>query len=88
MGVVSKNLNVSVEDLKSRRKTENISHARHTSIFLIKQLTDLTLKEIGNIFGRDHSTVLSSVNKIEDDIKTKNRVKNEINKLIKEIKGT
>ena len=88
LGVVSKNLSVSVEDLKSRRKTENISYARHTSIFLIKQLTDLTLKEIGNIFGRDHSTVLSSINKIEDDIKTKNRVKNEINKLIKEIKGT
>ena len=84
---VSKSYGVSIEDLKSKKKTENIANARHTSIFIIRKMTNLSLKEIGAVFGRDHSTVLSSLNKVETNIKTKNKAGAEIKKLIKEIKG-
>ena len=44
-------------------------------------MTNLSLKEIGNIFGRDHATVLSSIGKIDTSVKTKNRSASEIKKI-------
>ena len=84
---VSKKYGVSVDDIKSKKKTDNIANARHVSVYLIRKLTDLSLKDIGKIFGRDHSTIISSVNKIELNIRTVKNYENEINTLIKEIKG-
>ena len=84
---VSKKYGVSVEDIKSKKKTDSIAGARHVSIYIIRKLTDLSLKEIGKIIGRDHSTVISSINKIELNIRTIKNYEGEINMLIKEIKG-
>jgi len=87
LSAVSKKHGVSVEDIKSKRKTDNIANARHMCIYIIKQLTDLPLKDIGEIFKRDHSTVHFSISKMETYIKTKNNYEKELNELIKEIKG-
>ena len=73
--------------MKSKKRTDTVANARHVAIYLVKQLTDLTLKEIGAIFGRDYSTVISSVDKVDKNIKTVNNYETEINRLIKEIKG-
>ena len=73
--------------MKSKKRTDNVTNARHVAIYLIKQLTELTLKEIGAIFGRDHSTGVFSIDKGEKSIKTVNNYEAEINRLIKEIKG-
>lgn len=78
----------SVENIKSKKKTGNIATARHVAIYIIKQLTELTLKEIGGIFERDHSTVISSIEKIENNIKTVNNFESEIARLIRDIKNT
>ena len=63
---VSKKYGVSVEDLKSKKRTDSIAKARHIAIYLIKELLEeISLKEVGRIFGdRDHTTVLSSINKV------------------------
>jgi chromosomal replication initiator protein len=87
LSVVTKHYGISIEDIKSKKRTENISNARHTAIYIIRNITGLSLKEIGNVFGRDHATVLSSISKVDTNIKTKNRSASEIKKLIKEIKG-
>ena len=84
---VSKKYGVSIEDIKSKKKTDSIAGARHISIYIIRKLTDLSLKEIGKIFGRDHSTIISSINKIELNIRTVKNYEGEINMLIKEIRG-
>ena len=84
---VSKSYGVPVDQMKSKKRTDTVTNARHVAIYLIKQLTELTLKEIGAIFGRDHSTVISSVEKVENNIKTINNYEMEINRLLKEIKG-
>jgi chromosomal replication initiator protein len=53
-------------DLLSQRRTKNLAFPRHVAMFLAKELTQLTLTEIGNFFGgRDHSTVLHAINKIK-----------------------
>ena len=84
---VSKKHGVSVEDIKSKKKTDSIATARHISVYIIRNLTDLSLKEIGKVFGRDHSTIISSINKVELNIRTVKNFENELNLLIKEIKG-
>ena len=87
LGAVSRAYGVPEDQMKSKKKTDNIANARHVAIYLIKQNTELTLKEIGAIFGRDHSTVISSIDKVEKNIKTINNYETEVNRLIKEIKG-
>jgi len=84
---VSKKHGISVEDIKSKKKTDSIATARHISIYIIRKLTDLSLKEIGKVFGRDHSTIISSINKVELNIRTVKNFEGELNLLIKEIKG-
>ena len=84
---VIKSYGVPVDQMKSKKRTDTVTNARHVAIYLIKQLTELTLKEIGAIFGRDHSTVISSVEKVENNIKTINNYESEINRLLKEVKG-
>ena len=84
---ISKKYGVSVEDIKSKKKTDSIANARHISVYIIRKLTDLSLKEIGKILGRDHSTIISSVNKVELNMRTIKNYENDINLLIKEIKG-
>ena len=84
---VSKHYGVDVESLKSKKKTDTIAKARHVAIYLIRNLTSLTLKEIGGIFDRNHATVMSSIDYVELNIKTVNGYEREIKRLKKEIKG-
>ena len=56
-------------DLKSRRRTRTVSAPRQVAMFLARRLTDLPLQEIGARFGgRDHTTVLFSVQKTEERV--------------------
>ena len=87
LSAVSRAYGVPADQMKSKKRTDTVTNARHVAIYLIKQLTELTLKEIGAIFGRDHSTVVFSIDKVEKSIKTVNNYEAEINRLIKEIKG-
>ena len=84
---VSKAYGVTVEDLKSKKKTGSIANARHIAIYVIKKLTDLTLKEIGAIFGRNHSTVLASIDAAETNIRTVNGCDQQVKQIIREVNG-
>ena len=84
---VSKHYGISIADLKSKRKTEDIANARHVAAYLIKEITPLTLKEIGAVFDRDYSTIISSINKVDLNKKTINGYEEEIDKLLKQIKS-
>ncbi|MEZ4647217.1 MAG: chromosomal replication initiator protein DnaA [Candidatus Eisenbacteria bacterium] len=53
------------ESLRGKRRTNTVAHARQVAVYLTKELTDLTVVEIGRRFGnRDHSTVLHAVKKV------------------------
>ena len=60
--------NVTPEEIIGKGKTRNVANARQMSIFLIRKLTGLTLEQIGDVIGRDHSTVLHSIRKVEENI--------------------
>ena len=84
--IVSKFYDISVDNMKSKKKTAPIANARHVAIYLIKEHTNLSYQEVGSIFLRDHSTAISSHNKIYTNVKTMRKTAEEIKKLNKEIK--
>ena len=54
------------EDLKGANRSRNTAIARQISMYLMRQLTNLSLNDIGKELGRNHTTTLSSIRKIED----------------------
>ena len=76
---VSKFYNITVEDLKGKKKSNKIAYPRQIAMYLSRMMTDESLPRIGLEFGgRDHSTVIHSINKINDELKTNDTLKNEI----------
>lgn len=87
ISVVGSRFGVSEEDLKSKKRNEPIASVRHRAIYLIHKLTDKNYVEIGKIFKRDRTTIMSSVRTVEDERKINSTYEYEINELIKELKG-
>jgi len=56
--------------LRGQGRSKDISLARQIAMYQIRRMTNLSLKEIGHEFNRDHSTVLSALNRIEGLDKT------------------
>jgi len=69
---VAEFFNLSVSELKSKRRSRSISRPRQIAMYLVRSLTDHSLPEIGEYFGgRDHSTVLHGFNKISREVENK-----------------
>ena len=65
----AKYFSLTSDDLKGQNRARNIVNARQTAMYIIRKLTNLSLVDIGDSFnGRDHSTVLSSIRKVEESI--------------------
>ena len=79
--------NVPKEHLTSTRRNKEISSARHITVYLIRELTEMSFPNIGKIFGRDHSTIMTSYNSVDTRIKTDSAFASEISDLKKEITG-
>lgn len=62
---------ITTADIKGQRRSKNVAKARQVSMYLIRSLTNLSLVDIGSQYeGRNHSTVLNSIRKIEELLKT------------------
>jgi chromosomal replication initiator protein len=60
---------VSVDGLMSKKRTKELTVPRQVAMYLIRELLDLSLVEIGNLFGgRDHSTVIHALNRVEEEV--------------------
>lgn len=67
---VCRRFEYSLADLRSSKRNKDLVHARHVAMYLIKKMTDSSLREIGVFFERkDHTTVLSALEKVERQIK-------------------
>jgi chromosomal replication initiator protein len=66
---VGQEFGVSIEGLKSKKRTKTLTEPRQVAMFLCRRLTDLPLVEIGQAFGgRDHTTVIHACDKVESDM--------------------
>ena len=84
--IVSEYFGISIEDLKSKKRSANLTVPRQIAMYLCRILTEESFPKIGIDFGgKDHSTVMHSVEKIEKELKTNKELENIIEKLKKEI---
>ncbi len=84
--MVSEYFQISVEDIRSKKRSSNISFPRQIAMYLCRTLTNESFPKIGTEFGgKDHSTVMHSVEKIENEIKVNKDLANIIEKLKKDI---
>lgn len=84
--VVAEYFQISVEDLKSKKRSSNISFPRQIAMYLCRKLTDESYPKIGVEFGgKDHTTVMHSFEKIDREIKINKDLEKTIDKLKKEI---
>ena len=81
---ISKRYNISVEDIKGKKRTTEIALARHIAVFVIRSATTLSLKNIAKIFGRDHTTLLSSIDVVKSKMTEDSAFEYEINSIINE----
>ncbi len=73
---------LTVEVLKGKRRSANIAYPRMVAMYLSRMLTDESFPRIGLEFGgRDHSTVIHAVDKIEKDLKNNSQLKEIINEI-------
>ena len=78
---------IKISDLKSSTRTKAIVVPRQIAMYLCRQLTNLSLMEIADAFGRqDHTTILHANNRIEESIRTDAELYQTINFLIEDIK--
>jgi chromosomal replication initiator protein len=69
--VVAEYFSLTPTDLRSKKKSRNIVHPRHLAMFIIRDLTELSTTDIGQLFGgRDHTTVINAIDKTEKRILT------------------
>ena len=66
---VSRFYSIDESILRGTLKNKGTAEARQVAMYLIRQLTNLSLPEIGREFGRDHSTVIHSIRKVEMSLK-------------------
>ena len=85
--VIAENYNISVSDLKSKKKDKKFALPRQIAMYIAKELTESSYTEIGTQFGgKDHTTVMHAYHKIEDQIKIDSSLEEKIDVFIREIK--
>lgn len=75
---------IRVSDLKSKRRNRQVARPRQIAMALAKELTSLSLPDIGDAFGgRDHTTVIHACKKVVELCKTDSRIQDEFSQLMK-----
>ncbi|MGM0369443.1 MAG: chromosomal replication initiator protein DnaA [Bacillota bacterium] len=84
--IVADYYEITVDRMKSKRRTQAIAFPRQIAMYLSRELTDLSLPQIGKRFGgRDHSTVIHSYDKIKNKINDETQFKETIEALLEKI---
>ena len=76
---------VKKEELISTKRSKEVAFARHITIFLIREVTEMSLPNIAKIFNRDHTTIMSSIENIERRLISDSMLDFEIKEIIKEV---
>lgn len=85
---VYKRFNIPKEELVGKKRNKEIVRARHIAIYLIREITEISLPNIGKQFSRDHATVMSSIDVVKKRIISDPLYAADIENLKKDILGT
>ena len=84
--IIANNYNISLEDIKGKRKSNDITIPRQIAMYICRIYLKESLPKIGAEFGgKDHTTVMHAVNKIKKEVETNDELNIEINKVISQL---
>jgi chromosomal replication initiator protein len=85
---VARAWNTTVDGLTSKKRTKEFTVPRQVAMYMMREMLDLPLTEIGRLFGgRDHSTVIYSVGKVEEDMHADDEFRARVESLRSELNG-
>lgn len=86
--VVADNYQISISDIKGKKRDKKFVTPRHIAMYISRTLTEISFTELGNEFGgRDHTTVMNACENVEEQIKVDSSFESKIQLLIREIKA-
>ncbi len=81
VSIVAHYYKVSTNDIFGKTRKQEVVLARHISMWLVRSINKYSYKQIGRIFGRDHSTTITAITKIDTAMKINSAVKLAIKKI-------
>jgi len=83
---VARTMNITPEDIRSNKQSAPISRARQMAAYVVRNITNLPMKSIGEEFGgRDHTTIVYAIQKVEKQMEKDAAFRNMVNDIIKNI---
>ena len=88
IGEVGRTYNVTPAEIRGMRRTANISSARQTAIYVVREITGMSMEDIGKEFGgRDHSTIVYSLKSMENNLNNDRHLKETVEDIIKNVRS-
>ena len=81
MKIVANYFKIKPSDLLSKSNARKVTFPRHIVMYLVRQKTDLSTTKIGEIFGKDHSTVIHAIKRLESDLEHDLELRTTVNNL-------
>ncbi len=79
--IVALHFQLNVRDLTGKKRTGRINHARQLAMFLVREMTELSLPQMGEVFGRSHTTVLHGCNKVAEEVEVDSSLRTTLEQL-------
>ena len=84
--IICEKYSISIEDIKSDKRNSEIAYPRQIAMYIARNYIKESLPKIGSEFGgKDHTTVMYSVNKIEKEIKSNSSLQEEVDKIVEKL---
>jgi chromosomal replication initiator protein len=81
--MVAQYFNVDVKEMQGRSRSQDIVLPRQIAMYIIREQTDTSLVEIGQkLGGRDHTTVMHAIDKIEREYEANNQIRQQVNAIV------
>ena len=85
---VARHFGLTGADIRSSKRNSNISNARQIAVYAVREITDLSMNNIGDEFGgRDHSTIVYALKQIEKNMNKDPKLKSTVDDIIKNIRN-
>ena len=83
---VARTYNVLPADIRSKKRSANVSAARQMTMYIIREVTGMSMDAIGQEFNRDHSTVVYSISTMEKNIQKDRHLKETCDDIMKNVR--
>ena len=85
--MVAEHFDVTVDDLCGNKRNSKIVTPRQIAMYLVRELTSMSLNDIGQVFGgKDHTTVMHAYTRISDEMQEKQEIYNYVTELTLQLK--